>query len=619
MKTYTQTHIFNFKLFIEGLKRLKVFTTATAILSVTLSLLLPIISWMEGNKQFLRYGKQDPKFVDYYALVIPIYLVVFIAPFMILKIFSYLHKRKESDFFHAVPYTRTCVYVSFTLSALTSVFGIILLSGIAAGLCWGLSPYTYFNIVDLIVQLLVCMLASSVLCSIMATAVMMTGTHGVAVGLFTLFCSLWRYILYLFEGSINYYVICTDALPYLNWDWFLPFRLFTATFDSYQTYGDRFSLAQIIYHIILTILFFTIAGFLYQKRQSEMAGNAAPNRIMQHVYRCLFTLPVLMLMPYFALCDNEFDFVTNFIIVVVSLLIYYLYELITTKSFKGFLRATPWLGVLAVVVLLFFGVHSGIKQVILYEDIDKDEIAWVQFEEGSDVFDGYQLYLMGNDIQNTCDNEEVISFVANALHESQMVGRTNDLSDYIVYDYCGTRVLDKRIVTTRVKLKSGRIITRDILYHDVPLREILSAYAQDITRVDITALPPKDQIESIRIKPYVSNGQTHDTYNLDTKAIRDAFLKTFIKEYEALSPEEIMVLREAQRNNRSHQMSLYQSIHIVEIRFYVTSNQPLPHQVSQSLRVYVTKEKFPEIYQLSYYKDVEEAQNDASTEEVTEK
>ena len=99
----TNTHVFNFRLFLEALKRLRVIGLGTAILSLTVSVLVPVTTWIQRNDNLSK----DVYTMETQGLCIPAGLVVFLAPLFFAVLFSFLQKRKESDFFHAIPYTRT--------------------------------------------------------------------------------------------------------------------------------------------------------------------------------------------------------------------------------------------------------------------------------------------------------------------------------------------------------------------------------------------------------------------------------------------------------------------------------------------------------------------------------
>ncbi len=90
-----------------------------------------------------------------------------------------------------------------------------------------------------------------------------------------------------------------------------------------------------------------------------MAGSSAPNKVLQHVYRCAITLPLTLIIPweYIAFTANNSTHVSFWAenassvitVIVISFIIYYLFEILTTKKPKNLLKATP----LLLIIILF--------------------------------------------------------------------------------------------------------------------------------------------------------------------------------------------------------------------------------------------------------------------------
>ncbi len=208
--------LFNIRLYLEGLKRLKVIGMASAILSVTVSALIPIVFWID-----MRPDVDKITNININTLCIPLYGMIFLAPFFFSALFSFLNKRKESDFFHAIPYTRTCVYLSFTAAALSFVFAIMILSSLTAGIIWAMNPLTTFRVGELISVTLMCMLAAAELSGIMILAITLTGTDTTQALMFLLFTLLTRLVLLYISIGIDTHVdvIYTSDLPFLQFNW----------------------------------------------------------------------------------------------------------------------------------------------------------------------------------------------------------------------------------------------------------------------------------------------------------------------------------------------------------------------------------------------------------------
>lgn len=146
--------LFDLKLYQEGLRQLKTAGIISLIISLLCTVILPTgeylsskASYNEHLKNHLigQYTKYTLSVSDahiYYALF---FLVL--TPLMIFLLFRFLLKRDHSDFYHALPHSRKCIYFSFSAAAFTwigiEVFGNTILSAI---LYTAFSKYITINI-----------------------------------------------------------------------------------------------------------------------------------------------------------------------------------------------------------------------------------------------------------------------------------------------------------------------------------------------------------------------------------------------------------------------------------------------------------------------------------------
>ena len=519
------TKLFNIRLYLEGLKRLKVIGMAVAILSVTISALIPLVRWMDLPGAHVETIKQQ-------ALCVPLYGVIFLAPFFFSVLFSFLHKRRESDFFHAIPYTRTCVYLSFVASALTFVFAIMIASAATAGILWALNPFTTFNVGELISLTLMCMLAAAELSAMMMLALSLTGTGTTTFLMFALFSLLTRLVMFYMATCVdsNIVVISLSEVPFFNFSWFLPFGVFNYAISGAQ-YNPADSLANIIYSVVVTLLVFAAAWFFYKIRKSEMAGNTAPNRVTQHIFRILFTLPFMLLIPMFMITDSV-DFPGFFVMIVITLLVYYLYELITTKRFNCFGRATALLPVLVGCSLLFAGIYSCVETAIFRSSPDDPEkVTAINIDASYALgWDNYQKYLMQD---STSEDRELIEKVVDNMILTVKGDRTDNFQHHFG---SGSRT----VLNVTFTMNNGKTISRRVAFRNNEIENIRRQYINTV-HIDpevFWSLPHMKHITQIYGELY-SNGDYGfiDVYHFSEREIND-FYKTLLEEYNALSIEE---------------------------------------------------------------------------------
>ena len=308
------TQIFNFRLFLEGLKRLRVIGLATAILALTASALVPLVAWIEGNRFTGEYR------IDTQLLCVPLPFVTLLAPFFFFVLFSFLQKRKESDFFHSIPYTRTCVYVSFVTSALVFAWAIQLACALTAGILWSIPFFILCDLGGLVSYTLVCMLATAMLSAFMMLALSVSGTSGSCILQFVLFTGFVRVVATIFLGCLNSIVLLPASdmwhSSFFSPLWFLPVNIFWYLMESDMATPVMYSLPNILYSLLVTLATYALAGLIYKHRKSEMAGNPAPGRKTQALFRIMFALIPALLIPLF-LINGEDDAAMHLVLIVV--------------------------------------------------------------------------------------------------------------------------------------------------------------------------------------------------------------------------------------------------------------------------------------------------------------
>ena len=519
----TNTHIFNFRLFLEAIKRLRVIGLGTAILALTISVLVPVTTWIQRNDSLSK----DVYVMSTQGLCIPAGLVVFLAPLFFAVLFSFLQKRKESDFFHAIPYTRTCVYVSFVSAALAFIWTIQLACGVVAGILWSMVPRLTADIGGMFAYVAISMLAAAMLSAFMMLALTVSGTKGSCFILFFLFAGFVRVVCAIFLG-------CLDTICFIDtnemWDvsalapqWLLPLNIVYYWMNFRDACLMLYSPANILYSLVVTVGLFALAGLLYNRRKSEMAGNPAPGVKTQALFRILFTTVLALLIPLLLINGNA-DSALMLVLVVGVLLVYFLYELITTKRPKNLLRILPGLGIVAGICVAFLLSFVGYRAFRINEKITPDEIKWITMESDGFVGGTYQDRL--SDTLRT-DDPELLKVIADRYAVSQKYEREGvPQSDYNETYYNRPEVM--------VRLKNGRTLYLSISMDDTSRESMQKRFASLEEVKDILYLLPKNsEVESAGL----SLGSHYDIY-LGKEDKFYALYDTFCAEFETLADEQ---------------------------------------------------------------------------------
>ncbi|MBP5231338.1 MAG: hypothetical protein ILO68_06365, partial [Clostridia bacterium] len=367
--------IFNGRLYLEGIKKIRVLGIAFSIVIIVLNALVPLTHFLIAFVQAAESGFKEGIIAtvvsaEYFA--VPTTLLMFFTPFFIFTIFAYLNSRAESDFYHAIPYTRASVYLSFTAAAYTWIFGILIASTSLTTLLWTINPYASFTLSTPLFVLAEYAVATLFIGAISSVAACLTGTK--ASQFF-----VTMILLFFLRITATAFVLCVQGLaPVLDINNSLlmllsPSNYFPLSVFSNLFYGDVLSTpAPWIYALCVSAAGFAVSGVLYVKRRSETAGKSAPNKVFQHIFRCLFVLPWVAAIGALILFEAHIAFI--FVLCNIALVVYFLYELITTKSAKAMLKAAPFLAVLLVVGLLFVGGAHLAKNIILSQTYTPEQI-----------------------------------------------------------------------------------------------------------------------------------------------------------------------------------------------------------------------------------------------------
>ncbi len=518
---YLSTHVFNFRLFLEGIKRLRIFAIVVAVLALTASALIPISVWLDDAfNAFAEESLLNPSIA-----CVPAGIMVLVAPLFAADLFSFLFKRKQSDFFHAIPYTRTCVYVSFVAAILAVTAAILAGCGVVSGVLWSLCPIVVVDIGALCAYVLICLLGATMLTGFMLLALTVTGTEGSAAMLFLLFTSITRIIAAIFLGMLEgMFIIDSETMwetSILSPLWFLPVStLYYLIEDSVA--GLMYSPENLIYSLVVTVALYALSGLLYTRRHSEMAGNPAPGRRTQALFRILFTIPFALLLPLCVWHGTDLYFIV--IIVVTTLLVYFLYELITTKRARNMLKALPGLVTVAAAVLLFCGIFFGVRSFILNETITGDDIESVTFDsrrDGNRTYSDVQL----RDI--AIEEPAVWAVVADCLAEAQRLERT--YGRYVDFEHY-------RTVT--IELTNGRSIRRRVHMDEESFRALYTAMAkEEVYRDTILSLPPHGKLHSVEMEALDCENRGNTVIYDGGSPELSTLYRVFQDEFESLSDE----------------------------------------------------------------------------------
>ncbi len=371
---------FSYGLFKEGLRQTRIIGLVGLITILSITTLIWFGNFMGEFDYIMKAQRYNHLYrVEVSAVLLLQYCVI--CPLMVLFLFRFLNKRDASDVYHALPYSRECVTLSYfssvmawngitTLSTLLLVAG---LYGFSPGITVGLPQLFSFGLNMIAAQLLV---GASVLFAMSITG---TGFSNVIISLLVIF--LPRLVITAIAGMMDTACVIVDIEkqfsflnPGLNVASGIPITAFqTITSGS----GDALLQCMIrpingLYTLGLGIVLLVAAVWLLRTRKSETAGKSSPNRVLQGVYRIALG-SVLGLVPVnmvFQGIMNQGSFYLSDVVILLILmffvaLFYFLFELLTTKKAKNMVKAIPGFVAVLIIDAVLLGITLGLSNQLL--------------------------------------------------------------------------------------------------------------------------------------------------------------------------------------------------------------------------------------------------------------
>ncbi|MCR5250865.1 MAG: hypothetical protein K6E50_09700 [Lachnospiraceae bacterium] len=417
-----------------------------------------------------------------------------ISPLLLLWLFRHQMKQPGSDACYALPASPKSRLFSGSLAVLS--FDLLCLASVSlyAELLIRLLPHTnvfpaennYFLTVGNYLA------ASAFSTAVMMLALSLSGT---------VLSALLMYLTIFFLPRIT--ISLWGALATLD-NYSLPDGLAGSLFDDrlntavnlvlgyvlHDAFDAVKQLSSLIYTFIAALIYAAISLFFYQKRPAETAGQSASSPRVQGFFRtalscgvcliplCLILEPILQHgHPYVSL-----DRSTILIAYCAAILVYFFYELITTRSVKKCLRSAPGLlHVLLFNVIFVFAVWEG--HCLIGKDLpEADKVRSVYMTPDPDYyfyFHGEEDYYYSALLHYEIRDPEAIALLCEAARHSISGGQYREIVVTLRMHYTeGVLFKERRVDITESELEKltellGKDETfREIFTKPVPYEEI---------------------------------------------------------------------------------------------------------------------------------------------------
>lgn len=497
MKNY-----FSKSLYLQGIRKIRTAGIAMAIIILAINALVPFICILESQFDFPGMNR-TVQTVNASSFAPAGACVVLFAPILTYLMFSFLNERKSSDFYHALPQKRVCVFISFMAAVLTWILATLVASALLNGILWAFARYYSTTFLAAFVSTLTYFITALVLVGFMALAMTVTGTAIANVLVFLLFTLFVRafglFFLYGLEEIAPMFNATHSWLSIFDITFFLPLRVFLFFADDFVTAG------MLCYWAIVGILLLIASCIAYHFRKSESATKSAPNRLMQHIYRIGVTFPFMMLMMFMILIDGSVESY-HFIFFVFAILVWITYEVLTTRKIKNVIKSLPLLLIPVLLSVCYVGSVYLAREVIYHTTPDRDDIVSVRLDShNGEHFNQWSSVVI---YTHSVDDETILDTLPIAFEQTKetlhMTNRECREIGYIHHD------------TVTLTLKSGRKVTYNLISRfDYP--ELLTN-SDDLYEL-CSQLPPEEYIEDIHVESAFSS--------MNGKTVWDAFLEDY--------------------------------------------------------------------------------------------
>ena len=383
-------------------------------------------------------------------MALPMLLILYImTPILVFGGYRWLNRRVQSDFYHAIPLTRTQLYA--TTSAAIFAWLLIALGSYAAVQAilytvFGL-PFNYL--------LYLCVFLNMLIAAIEIVAAFSIGSALTGRRFPAFFQSVA--VLFLPRILLTSFWILVEAdsgfsLPFSQLAFFLnPEFNIAATPIHSLLYGINFAnVPAMLYSLAYSAALLVLGGVAFKKRKSELAEIPYASKVLQTAARVMFGLPslatiVVLLNVWLRYGYEQVSFLTVPTLVpmlvtsvVFSFIFYCLYELISSRKMKKVVKAMPAFGFCVALALIFIFVPAGIGKLRTLPTVDAEKIQSYRFSNestlispnrvlGAETYPNYVLH------HHTFREEDAKALIA---AESQANAKALEKDEFLSLDGC---------------------------------------------------------------------------------------------------------------------------------------------------------------------------------------
>ncbi len=447
---------FSLSMFIQTYKQLKTIGIAATGVLLVINILPLIFSAVRTEAMYKMYA-DNPKYMasmspevvnimDNHGFTCIAFMVF--APIFAFNVWKFLNKRNTSDFYHSLPYTRECLFLSKAGAVIVWLLEIFVVCYIGTSVTY-LFCKKYF-IVDygtLFSVFLAMFIASILVFAAISLACAVTGNAFSNVVVSGLIIFLPRFMISIISDSIEsmtYIVSADKAISFLN-DTQNIVTTFTFGFFRFDTDYQMLMLSAVpkIYTLILALIYLGAALVLFKIRNSECAGKASDGKGVGFVIKFIICTVVAsagtiaaVVGMYTSVEESELEMYSYIMsaafMFFIAAMVVIIYEFFSNRHFFKFKSCilpvvAGWLAALLIAVGIQVGANAILDYTPEKEDIDyvivsKQDSYWYDSAEK-------EYY---NEIEKTTpiDNVAIKQMIAEALKFNADKAKNNNMEQF---------------------------------------------------------------------------------------------------------------------------------------------------------------------------------------------
>ena len=533
---------FNFELYKESIRQTRLIGIILAIVLIAISMFVEVGAMIDYNWRVLM--GQTPRFrtVSFMESTPMLWVLLYLAPLLfIMKSFAFMNKRRASDFYHAIPHTRKSLLISFLAGSFTWIIGIMVVITFLTTAVYVVSPGILFSTSTLVYSFFGFLAGTLLVTSGILLAKGLTGTWFTNLAVAGMILFYPRTILWIFNEmlrNITRIIHPLESNPLIDGSYNIVFWGFTR-YPSHMWVGlphdGTYTLARgsIIYTFLLALLYFVLAGVLFCKRRSEVAERGATNKMVQHVIRCMLVFPLSLIIPWVLFQPYRQEGIQAYEVIGIAvtvffvLVIYFVYELITTKNLICVLKGIPALGLVVFFNVLFVFLLIVSRDGVWNNVPEGDKITGIRVITHLSWSPSYNEILTHNIYTNDPQVNELVEGIFRANVEEARRGTRGSRDSF-------TPPTDVRRVGLSIQMEDGSTMKRSLWLSSDQQRFLLDSRFLDETYAQMATKLP-EITEEMKVGLIWGGGIWLSTEALERRAVWEQAWEIYTQEFEGMS------------------------------------------------------------------------------------